>query len=766
MGDKTMMVRSVLAVLLGSAATPLFAQVAPPPQPDATVQDSSNDIVVLGEKAGRTLQETPASVAVTTAETIRNQNLLDVYDVLQRTPNVSIGADRTSFTIRGIDAFNVSGAGDGALASVYVDGAVLPRAALNTGPLDLYDIAQVEVFRGPQSTVQGRNALAGAVIVRTTDPGYEWSGQARVMLTGPDGQRRAGAAIGGPLLGDQIAFRLAGEVARTDGLVHNTTLHRDADARQSETLRAKLLVTPDALPGLRVVATYLHDRHVRGVYAYEFDAPYKPTDRIVTEDVATDTRVVSDIATLEAHYALGGGFDLTSVTNYSDVRAHYVADPDRNATPGQLSLTRDPAKTVQQELRLGIDLPWVQGLIGAYYLREDNRDYLFEATQDLNLTRLGVDRQLLALGLSQPVVNTVLGLYGGVVPIRNRLTQPRLTRNLAGFTDLTFPLTARLKLRAGLRYDNERQQRGATQSVVLNGTLPDPARLPVPALAPIVTRLNALLVATAAGATSVEPIRTITYDAWLPKLGLSWDVAANIGLSATVQRGYRAGGAGINQQRGQAFTYAPEYTWNYEVALRSDWFDRKLSFNANAYYIDWRDQQVAVRLTPGAVFDTQVVNAGKSRLYGFEAELRGRPTRTLDLYVGVGHSRSKFLDFTVPVGTLGRSASGNEFANAPHWTASAGGTWHDDSGLFANVNATYHDAFYQDTVNQSVRDIRPLTLVNAKLGWRNQHFGAYLIASNIFDRQQPTSFYTDFDGRVRGTLSNPRILGLSFEGRF
>ena len=756
--------RSALAVLLCSVSTAGVAQV---PTPDGVAErEADNAIVVLGEKGHRTLRDTPASVAITTAETIADQNLLDVYDVLQRTPNVSVGADRTSFTIRGIDAFNVSGAGDGALASVYVDGAVLPRAALNTGPLDLYDIARVEIFRGPQSTVQGRNALAGAVVIRTTDPGHDWSGTARLMLTGPDGQRRAGAAIGGPLIGDQLAFRVAGEVARSDGLVTNTTLHRDADPRRSETLRGKLLFTPDAVPGLRLVATYQHDRHGRGVYAYEFNAPYAPTDRIVTEDVATDTRVVSDIATLEAHYRLGRGFDLTSVTNYSNVGATFVADPDRNAAPGQRSLTRDPATTVQQELRLGIDLPWVQGLVGAYYLREDNRDYLFQATQNMNLTRLGVDRQLLALGLGQPMVDAVLGLYGGVVPIRNVLTQPRLTRNLAGFTDLTLPLVDRLTLRAGLRYDHERQQRGASQSVVLNGSLPDPARLPVPALAPIVTRLNALLLATAAGATSVEPVRTVTYGAWLPKLGLTWEASRHVGLSATVQRGYRAGGAGINQFRGQAFTYAPEYTWNYELALRSDWLDGKIGLNANAYYIDWRDQQVAVRLTPGSVFDTQVVNAGKSRLYGFEAELRGRPTRTLDLYAGVGHARSKFLDFTVPFGQASASAVGQEFANAPRWTGSAGATWRSVTGLFVNINATHRGAFFRDIVDQTVRDIRPLTLVNAKIGWRGEHVGAYLIASNIFDRQVPTSFFTDFDGRVRGTVSAPRILGLSFEGRF
>ncbi len=186
---------------------------------------------------------------MTTAQTITDQNLIDMYDVLQRTPNISIGADRTSFTIRGIDALNVSGAGDGALASVYLDGAVLPRAALNTGPLDLYDIAQVEVFRRATIDGAGRNALAGAVVLRTTDPSYAWNGKARVMLTGPDGQRRAAAALGGPILGDQIAFRVAGEIARSDGLLYNATLHRDADPRQSEMLRGKLLFTPDAVPG-------------------------------------------------------------------------------------------------------------------------------------------------------------------------------------------------------------------------------------------------------------------------------------------------------------------------------------------------------------------------------------------------------------------------------------------------------------------------------------------------------------------------------------
>lgn len=764
-----MTIRKFTAALLCATATPTFAEAPAAPvvsAADAPVAEAvdSNEIVVTGEKSKRTLQDTPASVAVTTKEIITQQNIISVYDLLDRTPNLAVNADRSSFTIRGIDAFRVVGGGDGALASVYIDGAVLPEPALAMGPLDLYDIAQVEVFRGPQSTVQGRNALAGAVIVRTTDPGYDWSGTVRLQMSDADGQRRGAAALGGPIIDDQLAFRIAGEVARSDGFSRNVTLNTDADRRASETIRGKLLVTPNALPGLRIVGTYLHDRHQRGEQYIELDAPYSPNDRIVTSDTPFVTTVKSDIATLELGYQLAHGLSLNAVTNYSDIRSRNRYDTDRSATPGQIGTVSDPDKTFQQELRLNVDRGWVSGVIGVYYLRDDNRDYYFTATQDLQLRRLGIDRQLLALGLNQPTVDAVLNLYGGAVPIQNSLSQPRLTKNYAGFTDLTFPIVGGLKLRAGLRYDHESQLRGATQTVVITKALPDPAA--VGALGPVVTQLNALLRATAAAANSVDPLQTVTYQAWLPKLGLTYDFGRDLSLSATAQRGYRAGGAGLNQQRAQAYTYDPEYTWNYELALRSQWFDRRLTLNANAYYIDWRDQQVSVQLTPGSAYDTQVVNAGKSQLYGFELELSGRPTRALNLYAGLGYAHSKFEKFNITVGTLNQGAEGNAFAVAPNWTVTGGATWQHPSGLFANLNANFRDAYYQSTTLQPFKDIAGRTQVNAKLGWQGKHFGAYVIASNIFNDVKPTSTFTDTDGRVRGIIAPPRVLGLSFEGRF
>lgn len=755
-----MIVRSAAGMLMVATSGLAVAQGLPPAPAVGDI------IVVTGEKVIRTIQDTPASVAVTTSATIVDQDLKSVYDILDRTPNLAVNGSRTSFSIRGIDAFDVSGGGDGALASVYLDGAVLPRFALTAGPLDLYDIEQVEVYRGPQSTVQGRNALAGAVIIRTADPTYDWTGRARVLITDKSDERRLGAALGGPIVDGQIAFRIAGEVSRANGVVYNGTLNTDGDSRRSETVRGKLLFTPEALPGLRIVATYMHDRHRRGTPNVELDPPYDPRDRTETSDVLDVQRVKTDIGTLQIGYDLGDRTTVTAITNDSHVRYAATADADRTAVPGQVSQLASPDKTFQQELRLNFDRGWVQGLVGGYYLRDDNRGYFFQATQNLSLTQLGADRQLLAAGLPQSTVNTVLSLYGGFVPIRNTLAQPQLIHNEAAFTDLTFPVSDRLRLHAGLRYDHESQLRGATQSVMITRPLPDPTMLPIPALAPIVAQLNALITATATAANSIDPARIVTYHAWLPKAGITYDIARDVSLSATAQRGYRAGGSGLNQQRAQAYDFDPEYTWNYELALRSEWLDHRLTVNANAYWIDWRDQQVSVQLTPGSIYDTQTINAGKSRLYGFELEVSGRPTPALNLYAGVGNSHTRFRRFDISIGQLLGAATGNEFAEAPHWTLSGGATWRDPRGPFVNVNANYRSAFYQDAQVQTVRDVRARTLVNAKIGWQGDHLGAFLVASNIFNVQKPTSDFLDIDGRHRGAVTDPRILGLSLEGRF
>lgn len=731
----------------------------------ATSKDGKTvDLMVRGEKADRTLQKTPTSVTIVTGRSIDEQNLTTVYDALDRVPNVSVEGNRTTFSIRGIDAFNVTGAGDGALANVYVDGAALPRLAMASGPLDLYDTAQIEVLRGPQSTLQGRNALAGAVVVSTEDPTFDWAGKARLLATDRDQQGRIAAAVDGPIINDLLAFRLVSEVSRADGLIENITTQAPADRQGSETFRGKLLLMPGRLPGLRITGSLLYDRHKRGTFYQELDPPYRPRQRITTADMEDSKQTKSLIGTLMLSYEMAPGAMLQSVSNVSRIRYRSLSDANRVALPGQTSQIDDLDKSVQQEVRAIFRTDGLDVLVGAYYLHRQHA-YAYSGTQSLSLTSLGVDRQLQAIGLPSAMVDEVLDLYDGALPLRIDMSRPEIIDNYAGFADGAVAVAKGLSLRLGLRYDAEVQKHRATQNVAIDRPLPDPLQLSRPALGPFVGQLNALLLSVAQGANSAEPPRLARFHAWLPKFGLSYDLIPNVVLSATIQRGYRTGGTGFNEQRGSAYDFAPEYTTNYEWAVRSLWFHRRLAINANIYRMDWKDQQVLMQLTPGAIYDTQVVNVGRSRLHGAELEARGIVTGTLSINAGLGFSSARFRNFSVNDGTLAQSAQGKEFPRAPRWTLVGGATFSHPAGWFANANIRYRGSYYQDIVNQDMRDIPSRTFLNAKLGWQGRHVGAYLIATNIFNVQKPDQFFRDIDGRRRGTLNAPRILGLSLESR-
>lgn len=721
-------------------------------------------LIVTGEKFRRSLKETPASVAVATNRAIDEQAMVSAYDVLDRTPNVAVDGSRTSFSIRGIDAFNVSGAGEGTLASVYVDGAAIPRLALASGPLDLFDVAQVEIWRGPQSTVQGRNALAGAVIINTADPTFSWSGKTRLLLTDEDGQRRLGMALGGPITEGEVAFRLAGEASKAGGLIHNVTNQADGDPQHSRTLRGKLLLQPRVLPGLRLMGALLYDRHKRGTFYTELDPPYDPRARITTSDVQDRKQVTSVIGTVLVEYEVDAGSVLKSATSYSRVRFRSLSDANRTSVPGQLSHIDELDRVFQQEVRFHFRRSWVEGLVGAYYLQE-RRAYAYSALQSLSLASLGIGRQLQAAGLGPSTVEAVLDLYGGTLPISNDLTRPGVTDNHAGFADLTFPLGRQLHIRMGLRYDVETSRRRAAQHISIDHPLPNPDELAVPALGPVVRRLNDLLLNLVQGANSAEPPRRVRYEAWLPKLGLSYDIAPNMALSLTAQRGYRAGGSGFNEQRAESYDFEPEYSTTYEWALRSSWLGNRLSLNANLYRTDWRDQQVLVQLTPGALYDTRIINAGKSRLQGFEIETHGAVSRTLTLHAGLGFGSARFKNFPIAQGNTLENTQNKTFPRAPRWTLSGSANFTHPSGWSANVNANHRAAYYQNVMDQRARDIPARTFVNAKVGWQGKHLGAFLTAANIFNVQKPNQFFVDTDGRRRGTLNAPRILGVSFEGQ-
>ncbi|KTE38056.1 MULTISPECIES: TonB-dependent receptor [unclassified Sphingopyxis] len=774
----TKTIKPLLALLLAGAAMPVHAEDiaadAAAEAGDAADSGESNEIVVTGMKFDRTLQDTPESVKVFTSEDIDAQNLTNVFDLIDRTANLASTFSESGFTIRGISNTNVSGTGFGDLATVYLDGSPLPSEATASGPLDLWDIDQVEILRGPQSTLQGRNALAGAIIIKTADPSFDWRGKARAMISDANGEYRFGAAIGGPIVDDVLAFRVAGELTRGDGFVKNRLTGGDYDPNSSDVVRAKLLFTPAGPDGLQVKLSYLYDRHDgngRG-YAYS-DRPDYWSKRSVEANRPTFSRSKTDLFTLDATLPLGDVFTLSSISTYNHLRTSSAYDGDLQAVDTAYGDAITDQKIFSEEVRLTFDTGPLQGLIGGYYSRTKNPDSNTNATFGLDPDR--------DLGLTPTVAAVLQGPPFGLDPgtalflaQQARAQYPQLIyiassqdysidiETVALFGDANWEITPGLKLLAGFRYDREKQRVSNDNIVTINTPLPNPALYPAP-LNLILSTVNGLIQQQAEDASSSSPLSNTSYEAFLPKAGLSWEIAPDKTLSAIVERGYRSGGSGVNPARASTYVYDPEFTWNYELSLRTQWLDNRLTFNANAFFIDWTDQQVSVQLSP-SVYDYETQNAGKSRVYGFEVESDYDVTDALNIYGSVGYARTEFLEFDATGGFVD-DLSGLEFVSAPRWTWAAGFSWQGRSGISANANVNYRGAAYQGLVDQSVRDVPGRTLVNAKIGWSNDNFGAYLFASNIFDDRY-FDYQYDNDGRLNALLGDPRVIGLSFEARF
>ncbi|MCP4992110.1 MAG: TonB-dependent receptor plug domain-containing protein [Colwellia sp.] len=279
------------------------------------------------------------------------QNLGEISEVLFETANVHSSA-AGSFSIRGIDGFNVSGAGTSALASVYVDGAALPERLIRNG-FSTWDAKQVEILRGPQSTLQGRNALAGSIIMTTTASSHEWQGKYRVQI-GENGEREAAIAFGGSIIEDELAFRFSAEKEDFDGYNYNITRQEDADFKNDELYRLKLLYTPSAIPDLSAQLSFTHATTDTGTTGVNVPASGNPFDqRIISNNDPQELVYKTDIANLEINYAISDTWDLVSISTYSGVNSSWD-DYDDDAGPEALGTRfyHEDTETFSQELRL------------------------------------------------------------------------------------------------------------------------------------------------------------------------------------------------------------------------------------------------------------------------------------------------------------------------------------------------------------------------------------------------------------------------------
>lgn len=734
-------------------------------------------IVVTGQKIARTLQETTTSVAVITSEQLEQLNIKNFSDALTITAN-TYATPSNGFSIRGINGDNVSGGGNSYLASVYVDGAALPQEMISGG-FSTWDAQQVEILRGPQSTLQGRNALAGAVVLNTQKPTDEWNAIYRLQ-GGEYGEREAAVAFGGGIIDNQLAFRFSGEHKEIDGFNTNIIRNETSDFNEDDLYRLKVLLTPDAIPDLEIQLSYTHAKNRRGTYGvYEAETGNIYEQRFTNNNDKQEQFYDADIVTLATDYQIDDQWSITAVTAYSTVKSGYDWDGDNGPQDLGTRLYSGDIDNVSQELRFNFEYDNFQGIIGGYYSKEQiNTD--LSGTSYTSLATIGLNSLFLQnnYGLDAATANLVIAQYSAFDPVAylNTSTTESEVMSYALFSDFVYQINDQWDIFGGLRLDREKQQNaGDSQLALLNADLmPNPANYqgtPYQGIIPLVTGLNAFVHQTVAQASKTKPLVDADFKTFLPKIGVSYHSNEDITTSFTYQKGYRSGGVGTNEARAETFQYDAEYTDNFELSLRSSWLNGALIANANIFYVDWQDQQVVVQLSEN-IFDTKTDNAAKSSVKGFELEVNYQLNDQIHFYSALGQAKTEFTDYVLTIPSKEDiNLSGRSFAHSPEWTATLGGSYTSDNGFFADVNANYAGESSTD-VNPYARGLDKndpnfdipndsRVLVNMQLGYEWENIGVYLIGRNIFDEE----YIADRQAHYI-TLSKARQFSLSVRGSF
>ena len=764
--------------------------VEPGGKSEAAEEAPASTIIVTGTKQNLSLQEVEVSAEVFTEERINREALFSLDDLLARTPNVSGGTLTSSLSIRGISRNGVGTAGQGVTSNVYVDGAPLATQALSFGFESLFDVEQVEVLRGPQSTVQGRNALAGAIVVNTKDPTYDWEVGGRVRVAERDTQQFAGV-VSGPIVADQVAFRAVVDYQTTDGFVDFAAGDGgDFDFAQSLLLRGKLLIEPEALAGLRAELIVDYSENDTGAasafvqstapitvpegQAFDFDGNLTlgPPQTQQSETL----RFVADIA-----YDLDENFTLRTIGTFEDTqRERFLGDVANPANFPTNAINDDATETYSAELRLEYEDDRWSGFVGAYYF-EDEQDFL-------NAFFVLFQNQLFF-----PITPADTILSGD-------LTTNSDTQNYAFYGQARFEPNDKWTFDASFRYDREEFN---TTGTVVGTPVFDPASCLATVPGGLVgSALDAVDVPCAVllpPATNA-PNQSATFDAFLPRASITYNINPDLSVFVAAQRGYRAGGTFLTQNAAgiEVGTFDPEFLNNYEVGFRSIWLDGDFVFNGNVFYSDLKDQQVIIPGPSGSFLDSRTVNAGQSSIYGLELSADWQVSRAFSLFGSLGLLDTEFEDF--PFATPGspfENLAGNELPEAPNVSFTLGASFKDDSGLFADASVNYRGPSEAGLENLGTAEIASgfvdqglapglaegfterldeRAVVNTRIGYAADRFTVYAYATNLFDDRSRVfanfaSVNTDggainFFDTPSATLIPPRTFGVGVDFNF
>ncbi len=655
--------------------------------------DDANVIVVTGERAERTLQETASSVTVTT------QDDLDAFagpDTLERifnqTANVTTsGNGNQGPTIRGSNTSGVLTSlesffgGSQPRTTIQVDGRQLTFNEFVYSGESAWDIERVEIFRGPQTTTQGRNAIAGAIFIETANPNHEeFEGRVRAMVGNFD-TYQASAVISGPIADGQLAFRLSADYREQESFVRPLGVTEDIGAglRDIETLnlRGKLSIKPEGAPDFDALITVTHADTSRP-QTDSVDAPFEALDRFNPGFSVFQTNSDAVIAAL--NYRFSDMFSLSNTASYSDVSVQRLAPQGT----GNADIQSDEL-TNELLARFGNENSSVSGLAGVYISR-------FESEETLDLSGFGIGT-------------------GDFSDERD---------SIGIFAEANIALTPALHANIGGRWQRDSQSRQG-------------------------------------GFAGVIPIDfDESFDAFLPKFELAYDITDDVRIGLIAERGFNAGGFTFNFDTFAAETFEQETLWNYEAFFRTRLLDDRLTLNGNIFYSDIDNLQIATLVELGSDFFANVFsNAPKARSIGAELEARFAVNDQLSLQTGIGITDTKFQSNS----NAGALIDGNEFQRTPGLTAVGGFVWQPVTGFALSGFGRYSEGYFSDDANLAINSVDSYFVADFQASYEIEGLRLFVDLTNAFDAFYEVSV---FDNGGLASVGEPRKVSVGLEFAF
>lgn len=739
------------------------------------------EILVTARRRTERAQDVPIALSVVSADSLQKTGSFTLGQIQQLVPSLqvfSFNPRNTNINIRGLGS-NVALTNDGLEngVGVYIDNVYYGR--VGQSQFDLVDLDRVEVLRGPQGTLFGKNTTAGAINITSRLPSFqpEFSGEATL---GDYGYHQVRGSVSGPLLGDVAAARLSIADTHRDGFIDNLTTGKKVHDYDNFTARGQLLVKPASTLDIRLIADFSRQRQhccinlltdYFGTYDNGTVVPNNFVDRVTRAGYtplpftpfARKTDANSNFQANMYSYGFSGQVDwdlgnaaLTSITAYRRWIWNPANDSDATALPvTTVAQQKNRQRQFSQELRLASTgerrLDYVVGLYYFWQIVRGYGDFEYGPAAG-NWFRPPSSPLPLATW------NAALDGFHA-----SSISTPE-TRSYAAFGQTVWHISDALSLTTGLRFTHEKkhgdyeQLQTAGQDITL-----------FPGAQGIRNNFNP---AVAFSARRKD-------DSLSGTINLAYKVDRDILVYASYSRGSKSGGLNLTTlPAGIDPTVKPEKVDAYEIGFKSNLLDRKLTLNAAAFWTEVRDYQTAItEQIPSTVnFRQYIANIGKVRSRGIEGDAIFSPSEWVSLSASATYVDAKYLDYPngpapVESGQAIADLTGQTLSGVPKFTYTVGADVAQPVGsfgfgdleLYGHADYSHRSSFFTAASNSRFSKVTGYGLLNARIGLRadDQRWDLSLWSKNLLDKNYFQTLSPQNFGLVTGLVGEPRTIGVT-----